>query len=124
LNVTVHVGTVPVQVPPPQPVKVAPLDGVAVRTTAEFAAWAVLVHVVAPEPQLIPPPVTVPFPVTETVSVNPVPGAPPVKVAVTLRDWLIDTVQVVAVPPQAPDQPVKVEPTAGVATRATVAPAA
>ena len=34
LNVTVHVGTVPVHVPPPQPVNVAPLEGVAVRVTA------------------------------------------------------------------------------------------
>ena len=74
LNVTVHVATVPVHVPPPQPAKVAPLEGVAVRVTAEFAACPALVHVVAPEPQLIPPPVTVPFPVTETDSVKPVPS--------------------------------------------------
>jgi hypothetical protein len=124
LNVTVHVATVPVHVPPPQPAKVAPLEGVAVRVTAEFAACPGLVHVVAPEPQLIPPPVTVPFPVTETDSVKPVPVALPLKVAVTFRDWVIETVQVVAVPPQAPVQPVKVPPSAGVATRETVAPAA
>ena len=124
LNVTVHVGTVPVHVPPPQPLNVAPLEGVAVRVTAEFAACPALVQAVAPEPQLIPPPVTVPFPVTETVRVKPVPTAPPLKVAVTLLDWVIETVQVVALPPQAPVQPVKVAPTAGVATSETVAPAA
>jgi hypothetical protein len=124
LNVTVHVGTVPVHVPPPQPVNVAPLEGVAVRVTAEFAACPALVQAVAPEPQLIPPPVTVPFPVTETVRVKPVAAVPPLKVAVTLLDWVIETVQVVALPPQAPVQPVKVAPTAGVATSETVAPAA
>ena len=79
---------------------------------------------VAPEPQLIPPPVTVPLPVTETESVKPVPAVAPLKVAVTLLDWVIDTVQVVALPPQAPVQPMKVAPTAGVATSETVAPAA
>ena len=41
---------------------------------------------------------------------------PPVNVAVTLFDWFICTVHVVAVPPQAPVQPVKVAPVAGVAT--------
>ena len=124
LNVTVHVGAVPVHVPPPQPVNVAPLEGVAVRVTAEFAACPALVQAVAPEPQLIPPPVTVPFPVTETVRVKPVPVVAPLKVAVTFLDWVIDTVQVVALPPQAPVQPMKVAPSAGVATSPTVAPAA
>jgi hypothetical protein len=120
----VQVGTVPVHVPPPQPVNVAPPEGVAVSVTVEFARWPALVQVVAPEPQLIPPPVTVPLPVTDTVKVKPVPVVPPLNVAVTLLDWVIDTVQVVALPPQAPVQPVKVAPTAGVATRETVAPEA
>jgi hypothetical protein len=124
LNVTVQVGDVPAHVPPPQPVKVAPLAGVAVRVTAEFAACPALVQVVAPAPQLIPPPDTVPFPVTDTESVKPVPAAPPVNVAVTFLDWVMETVHVVAVPPQAPVQPAKIAPTAGVATSETVAPEA
>jgi hypothetical protein len=122
LKVTVQVGVVPVQVPPPQPENVAPVDGVAVSVAVELAACPALVQVVAPDPQLIPPPDTVPFPVTDTVRANP--AVPPVKVAVTFLDWLIETVQVVAVPPQAPVQPVKVAPVAGVATSETVAPEA
>jgi hypothetical protein len=126
VKVTVQVGEVPTHVPPPQPVNVAPLEGVAVRVTVELAAWFALEHVVPPFPQLIPLPETVPLPVTVTVRVkpDPPPPAPPEKVAVTLRDWVIDTVHVVALPPQAPVQPVKVAPAAGVATRETVAPAA
>jgi hypothetical protein len=123
LKVTEQVVAVPVQVPPPQPVKVAPAEGAAVSVTIEFAAWPALEQVVAPAPQLIPPPVTVPLPVTDTVSVKPVPGPVP-KVALTSRDSVIETVHVVAVPPQAPVQPVKVEPRAGVATSETVAPSA
>jgi hypothetical protein len=125
LKVTVQVVDVPVQAPP-QPLKVAPVPGAAFSVTVEFAAWFALVHVVAPAPQLIPPPVTVPLPVTDTLSVKPVPPppVPPEKVAVTLLDWLIDTVQVVALPPQAPVQPTKVPPVAGVATSETVAPIA
>ena len=74
-------------------------------------------------PQLIPPPVTVPFPLTETVSVKPAVGGgvAPLNVAVTFLDWFIETVQVVAVPPQAPVQPRKVAPVAGVATSVTEA---
>jgi hypothetical protein len=123
LKVTVQVVVVPVQVPPPQPVNAAPAEGAAVSVTIEFVAWPALEHVVAPEPQLIPPPVTVPLPVTDTVSVKPVAG-PLLKVALTSRDSVIETVHVVAVPPQAPVHPVKVAPTAGVATRETVAPSA
>jgi hypothetical protein len=88
LKVTVQVGVVPVHAPP-QPAKVAPVDGVAVSVTVEFAAWFALEQVVAPLPQLIPLPLTVPFPLTETVSVNVVPppgGVPPMKVAVTDLD--------------------------------------
>ncbi|HEY3086736.1 MAG TPA: hypothetical protein VGJ59_01560, partial [Jatrophihabitantaceae bacterium] len=121
-KVTVQVVAVPVQAPL-QPVKVAPAVGVAVRVAVEPAAWFGLVQVVAPAPQLIPPPVTVPFPTTDTLRVKPVPPVvPPLKAAVTFFDWFIATVQVVAVPPQAPVQPVKVAPVAGVATSETVAP--
>ena len=49
------------------------------------------------------------------------PAMPPAKVAVTLFDWFISTVQVVARPPQAPVQPVKVAPVAGEAISVTVA---
>ena len=46
------------------------------------------------------------------------------KVAVTFLAWVIETSQVAAVPVQAPDQPVKVEPVAAVADKVTVALAA
>src|SRR6185295_4499503 len=88
-----------------------------------FAVWPA-VHAVAPLPQLIPPPLTLPVPKTETVSVNPVPLTPPLKVAVTLFAWFISTVQAVEVPPHAPVQPTNVPPVDGVATRVTVAFAA
>jgi hypothetical protein len=81
------------------------------------------VQVVAPPPQLIPPPVTVPFPTTDTLRLKPA-AVPPLKVAVTLFDWLIEIVQVVAVPPQAPVQPRNVAPVAAVATSEAVAPTA
>jgi hypothetical protein len=118
---TAQVGVVPEQAPP-QPVKVAPEDGVAVSVTVAFAVW-LAVHVLPPAPQLIPTPVTVPLPVTVTVSAKPLgpPIAPPVKVAETLLATFIRTVQVVAVPPQAPVQPPNVAPVAGVATSVTVA---
>jgi hypothetical protein len=122
-NVTVQLVAVPLQAPL-QPVKVAPAAGVAVSVMVEPAAWFGLVQVVAPAPQLIPVPVTVPLPATETVRVKPVPPVPPLKVAVTFFDWFIATVQVVAVPPQAPVQPRKVAPLAGEATSETVAPEA
>jgi hypothetical protein len=46
LNVTVQVVTVPLQVPPPQPANVPPVDGTAVRVTVELRAWFPLEHVV------------------------------------------------------------------------------
>ena len=78
---------------------------------------------VAPFPQLIQLPITVPFPLTETVSEKPTGGGMGVElnVAVTLLGWLIETVQVVAVPPQAPVHPRKVAPVAVVATSVTEA---
>jgi hypothetical protein len=117
---TVQVGIVPLH-DPAQPEKVAPVAGVAVSVTVAFTA-GVAVQVVEPLPQLIPGPVTVPAPETETVSRKPAPPAmPPTKVAVTLFDWFISTVQVVPDPPQAPVQPVKVAPVATEAIRVTVA---
>jgi hypothetical protein len=111
---TVQVVAVPLQAPP-QPEKVAPEAGVAVNVTLAPSDW-LAVHAVAPLPQLIPPPVTVPGPLTETVS-----GTFPLEnVALTLFDAFIRTVQVVAVPPHAPLQPVKVAPVAGVAVSVTV----
>ena len=117
---TVQVGIVPLHAPP-QLENVAPAAGVAVSVTVALTAGVVL-QVVEPLPQLIPVPVTVPSPKTETVSRKPAPPAvPPAKVAVTLFDWFISTVQVVPDPPQAPVQPVKVAPVAGEAIRVTVA---
>jgi hypothetical protein len=110
---TTQVGEVPLQAPP-QPVKVAPAAGVADKVTFEFEASSAL-HVGAPLPQLIPAPVTVPLPLTETVSVT---GALE-NVALTLLDALITTVQVVAVPPHAPLQPMKVAPSAGATVKVT-----
>jgi hypothetical protein len=120
--------TVHVDVPrhaPPQPVNVAPVSGVATSVTTAFRAWFA-VHTVEVLPQRIPPPVTVPFPntLTESATVAPPAAAPPVKVAFTLLETVIDTVHVVAVPPQAPVQPAKVAPVAGVAISVTVVPIA
>jgi hypothetical protein len=117
--VTVHVVAVPEQ-EPPQPVKVAPVSGTAVSVTDEFSV-RFAVQAVEPRPQLIPLPVTLPLPLTETLSatVLPVTG-PEEKLAVTLFAVSIKTVQVVAVPPQAPVQPRNVEPMAAVAVSVTV----
>ncbi len=113
-----------VQVPLPlqaplQPVKVEPEAGVAVRVTVvPLGKDAEQVG-----PQLIPAgllvTVPLPLPALVTVRVNPI-----VKVKVAVTDLLASmrTVQVVAVPLQAPLQPVKVEPAAGVAVRVTVVP--
>jgi hypothetical protein len=114
---TVHVELVPLQAPL-QPVKALPLFGVATRVTLVFAV-SVAEHVEPLLPHVMPPPVTVPGPEAETFRV-----APPVKLAVTLRDADIDTVHVVAVPPHAPVQPPKLAPVFGVATSVTDALAA
>ena len=115
---TVHVVAFPEQAPP-QPVKVWPLAGVAISVTL-VPELKVALHVVAPLPQLMLVPVTLPAPATETVSGSPL--VPPVKVAVTLSDWVNVTVQLVTVPEQAPPQPVKVAPVDGVARSTAVDP--
>src|SRR5579884_4215392 len=67
----------------------------------------------------MPPPLTVPGPFAVTVRV-----VPALNFALTLLEELIETVQVVAEPPQAPVQPRKLAPVCGVATSVTVAFAA
>jgi hypothetical protein len=113
--VTRHV-PVPLQAPV-QPVKAERYPGVAVRVTSEPYPKLAL-HVL---PQLMPLGllVTVPVPVPdfETVKLN----IWSVKIAVTSRAWVIVTLQV-PVPVQAPLQPAKVEPVAGVAVRVTGVP--
>lgn len=107
---TLHVGDVPLHAPP-QPVKVAPAAGVAVRVTVAFCD-SFAVHV-APAPQAIPPPLTVPLPLTVTVSVVAVALE---KLAVTALSAFIGIVHVATIPVQlAPFQPMNVEPAAGVA---------
>ena len=120
--VTVQVTTVPAQAPP-QPTNVAPVSGEAFSVTVAFAV-TFAEQDVEPRPHVIDPPVTLPLPLTETLSRKPAPLVPPEKIAVTLLAWLIRTVQVVAVPPHAPVQPVKVAPVAGVASSVTDALAA
>jgi hypothetical protein len=105
---------------PPQPAKLDPAAGVAVKVTCVPAPKLAL-HVV---PQLIPPGelVTMPLPVSLTVSVKE--GATVCeKVAETFWVVFIVTVQPWA-PLQAPPQPVKLQPAAGVAVRLTCVPSA
>ncbi len=104
---------VPLQAPP-QPVNVQPLAGVSFSVTCvPLPKFALQV-----EPQLMPVGelVTVPLPVSLTESVNSC-----VNVADTLSAALMVTMQL-PVPLQAPLQPVKVPPLAGVAVRVTCDP--
>jgi hypothetical protein len=116
---TVHLGVVPVHVPPQLP-KMAPLAGVAVRVIV-VPELKVALQVLAPFPQLIDPPVTRPGPETETFNDKAL--DPPLKVAITVFDASKVTVQVVAVPVQAPLQPVNVAPAPGVAVSVALDPA-
>ena len=114
---TVQVLVVPVHAPL-QPANVEPLAAAAVSVT--FVLLATLAeHTV---PQLMPPPDTVPAPVPffATLSENVLPEL--LKVAVTERAWVIDTLHVVAVPLQAPLQPANVEPLAAAAVSVTDVP--
>jgi hypothetical protein len=112
---TVHVLAVPVQAPV-QLVKVDPALAAAVKVTLVF--WLKLAEQVTP--QLMPAGelVTVPaaVPALVTVSVSGI----GVKVAVTVFAALMDTVQVVVVPVQAPDQLVKLEPALAAAVMVTL----
>src|SRR5262247_4677060 len=108
---------VPVQPPPLQPVKLEPAAGAAVSVTAvplANEAEHVAPHVM-PAGALVM--VPLPAPLLLTVSAMPCTA----KVAVTDCAALIVTLQV-PVPVQAPLQPVKVEPAAGVAVRVSTVP--
>ena len=114
--VRVH-GPVPAQAPP-HPVKVEPVSGVAVSFTDVLAPKVAVQFLAQSSPagsELILP---VPLPFLDTLSGYVDAGAATANVAVTLLAASIVTVQVV--PMQAPLQPVKVEPVAGVAVNVTV----
>ncbi|OGB95979.1 MAG: hypothetical protein A2Z31_02025 [candidate division NC10 bacterium RBG_16_65_8] len=110
---------VPVQAPL-QPVKVEPEDAAAVRVTVVPLANALLqglLHAIPPGEE-----VTVPDPVPLVFRVRVyVVEVPRAKVAVTLLPESTTRVQL-PVPVQAPLQPVKVEPEAGVALSAMLVP--
>ena len=103
---------------PPQPAKLEPLAGVAVRLTCVPAAKLAL-HVV---PQLIPAGalLTVPLPVSPTVSVKE-DGGFCENVADTFCTAFMVTVQL-PVPLHAPPQPANPQPAAGVAVKLTKVP--
>lgn len=115
LMVTVQAFAVPVQAPV-QPVKLEPALGDTVKVTLEFK----LKLAEQVEPQLMPVGelVTVPEPVPVLVTVNSRTGT---KLAVAVLATFVVTEQVVAVPVQAPDQPLNFEPDAAVAVKVTLA---
>jgi hypothetical protein len=112
---TVQVLVVPVQAPD-QPSNAEPADATAVKVT--LLLWLKLAAQVAPQSMPAGALVTVPPPVpdVETVSCTGI-GA---KLAVTVLATFIVTVQVSAVPVQAPDQPLKDEPVIAVAVKVTL----
>jgi hypothetical protein len=131
LIVTVHVVAVPVQAPL-QPVKVLPLAAAAVSVTAvpEVKLRAQVVWVcpatvgvaqVSPAGAELTEPEAVEVPLA-ALMVRPKLAVAGAKFAVTLRVAVMARVQVVAVPVQAPLQPVKAEPVAGVAVSVTFVP--
>src|SRR6266540_3929018 len=113
LIVTVHV-------PVPEQSPDQPEEAAAVSVTSVPSAKLAL-HVA---PQLMPATseVTVPVPDPALVTVSRWVGGP--KSAVTSRAWLIVTTQVVLVPEQSPDQPLKAEPPEAVAVSVTSVPSA
>ena len=116
-GVTVHV-PVPEQPPPSQPRKVEPAAGVAVKVTTEPG----LKEALQVFPQMMPAgeDVTVPRPVPNLVRVK---TAVLPKVAVTAVALFIVTVHVPVPEQPPPDQPVNMEPAAGVAVNVTTVPA-
>ena len=123
---TVQVRAVPVH-EPLQPVKVVPVAGVAVRVTEvpllKLAEQAVLVVPVAAVAHDRPAgaELTVPEVAARALVTVRESAKRRVKVAVTVRAALIATVQVVAVPVQAPLQPLNSLPAARIAVRVTEA---
>jgi hypothetical protein len=111
---------VPVQAPL-HPANVEPVAAAAVSVTdAPLAKLALQVV-----PQLMPPvfDVTVPAPVPFLATVSAKLAVVLLNVAVTLRAWVIDTVQP-PVPVHAPLQPANVEPPAAAAVSVTLVPVA
>lgn len=100
--VTVHVDDVPLHTPPPQPVNVSPVSGVAVSTTEVPELYSATHNA----PQEISPfaDVTRPGPNVSTFSGYVSDTVVP-KVAVTLRTWDIEIVHVELNPVQSPLQP-------------------
>jgi hypothetical protein len=119
VNVIVHT-PVPVQAPP-HPVKVEPVSGVAVRVTEVpllNEALQVVLHVIPLGEELTVPD---PVPLLVRVRVEAVDVLMAAKVAVRLLAASTTRAQL-PVPVQAPLQPVKAEPEAGVALRAMLIP--
>ena len=117
VSVTVQVADVPVQAPL-QPVKLELAEAAAVSVTVALLAKSA--SQVAPHEMPAGLLVTVPLPVPAFVTVRCTGSS--VNVAVTERATFSETVQVAALPLQAPLQPVKPEPAAGVAVSVTLAP--
>ena len=118
LMITVHVDAVPEQAPP-QPEKVSPLPGVAVKVTLVSSAYSAeqeSPHEISPEEV-----VTEPGPTRETVNGNVVALTAP-NTAVTVLASLMETEQVLLSPKQAPPQPKKRYPESGVAVKVTISP--
>jgi hypothetical protein len=111
---------VPVQAPL-QPVKVEPVDAAAVRVTVVPLVNALLQLLLHPIP--LGEDVTVPAPVPLVVKVRVYVVVDELRVKVAVRLLAASTTRVqFPVPAQAPLQPVKVEPEAGVALRAMLVP--
>jgi hypothetical protein len=109
---------VPEHTPPDHPEKVAPVPGVAVRTT--LVPYANEVAQVAPQLMPVGVDVTLPLPVPARLMVRTFCAR--AKFAVTLVAELTDTVHVPVPEQPPPDQPVNREPDAAVAVSTTLVP--